>query len=333
MLDIDDEWTKFLNHNDDTPSVFNHYNEIQPNNVPECGKINISTKTKILYFNVELDLNDIFWKMPMISYDDYNEGIIKKQMKFNFTDKNDVLYFEEKIKNITQPLDVKILNKIDNPNGRVAFKDVRKVSIGISKNDMIKYNKKSKSAFYNCYVIIYRIYIEDEDSYREIHFKLFNSGKVEIPGIQNDNIIDISSEIIIKLLQPYYDFKVEELKQKRDTILVNSNFNCNYYLNREKLYRIMKQEYNIKCNFDSCSYPGIQCKYKLKNNQEVSFMIFRTGSILIVGKCENEDLYMIYEYIKTILDSHFKEIYESNYIEKPLKNKKKIKKNIYCVKT
>lgn len=330
MSSIDDEWCNFLNNNDETPKHFNNDNS-QPIDIPVCGNINISTKTKILYFNMTLDLNDIFWKIPMISYDDYNEGVIKKQMKFNFTDKNQVLLFEEKIKEVKQPIDIKILNQIDNPKGRVSFKDIRKVSIGISKNDMIKYNKKSKSAFYNCYVIIYRIKIED--IFKEIHFKLFNSGKVEIPGIQNDEIIEIGSTIIIKLLQPYFDFKLEELKLKRDTILVNSNFNCNYYLNREKLYRIMKQEYNIKCNFDSCSYPGIQCKYKLKNNQEVSFMIFRTGSILIVGKCENEDLYVIYEYIKTILNSHFKDIYECNYIEKPIKNKKKIKKNIYCVKS
>ena len=331
MTDIDDDWSKFLNNNEETPTIFNN-NDIQPLNIPKCGKINISTKTKILYFNMSLDLNDIFWKIPMISYDDYKEGVIKKQIKFNFTDKEQVKEFEEKIKEVKHPVDVKILNQIDNPNGRVSFKDIRKVSIGISKNDMIKFNKKSKSAFYNCYVIIYRIYIDNY--YKEIHFKLFNSGKVEIPGIQNDKIIEIGSNIIKSLLQPYFDYKLEELKDKRDTILVNSNFNCNYYLNREKLYRIMKQpEYNIKCTFDSCSYPGIQCKYKLNNDQEVSFMIFRTGSILIVGKCENEDLYIIYEYIKEILDTNFKEIYECNYIEKPLKNKKKIKKNIYCVKS
>lgn len=331
MTDIDDDWSKFLNNNEETPTIFNN-NDIQPLNIPKCGKINISTKTKILYFNMSLDLNDIFWKIPMISYDDYKEGVIKKQIKFNFTDKEQVKEFEEKIKEVKHPVDVKILNQIDNPNGRVSFKDIRKVSIGISKNDMIKFNKKSKSAFYNCYVIIYRIYIDNY--YKEIHFKLFNSGKVEIPGIQNDKIIEIGSNIIKSLLQPYFDYKLEELKDKRDTILVNSNFNCNYYLNREKLYRIMKQpEYNIKCTFDSCSYPGIQCKYKLNNDQEVSFMIFRTGSILIVGKCENEDLYIIYEYIKEILDTNFKEIYECNYIEKPLKNKKKIKKYIYCVKS
>ena len=63
-------------------------------------------------------------------------------------------------------------------------------------------------------------------------------------------------------------------------------------------------------------------------------MIFRTGSILIVGKCENEDLYKIYEYIKTILNNHFSEIYQQNTIAKVIKPKKKnIQNYLYCVKS
>lgn len=325
-MNIDDEWSNFLNNTNEKVVYKNKENV--PDIIPTCSKINISTKTKILFFNIKINLEDIFWKIPMISYDDYNIGVIKKQMKFNFTKKEEVIIFDNNIKNITLPVDIKILNQIDNPNGRIMFKDVRKVSIGISKNDMIKYNKKSKSAFYNCYVIIYRIKINNK--FKEIHLKLFNSGKVEIPGIQNEETIEISSRIIIELLQPFYTCKITEVKDKRETILVNSNFNCNYYINREVLFRIMKKNASIKCNFDSCSYPGIQCKYKLKDNRYVSFMIFRTGSILIVGKCENEELFVIYEYIKTILNENFKEIYECEYIEKPKKNKKKIKKIIYA---
>ena len=320
-MSIDDAWLNFMRNGSDSIEM----GEIVPKRIPECGPIVISTKTKILYFNVELDLNYIFWKLPMISYDTIDEGIIKKQMKFNFPDKESVDEFEYNIKDISLPVDVKILNQFENPNGRIKFKDIRKVSIGLSKNDVVNFKKKSKSAFYNCFVIIYRIMFKGK--YKELHLKLFNSGKVEIPGIQDDCILDIAVQKIIELLQPYYNVKEDEYK--RETILVNSNFNCNYYIHRENLFRILKKEYGIKCAFDSCSYPGIQCKYKLTNQQEVSFMIFRTGSILIVGKCENEDLYKIYEYIKTILNNHFTEIYQQNTIEKIIKPKKKIFKTIY----
>jgi len=322
-MSIDDAWMNFMSNRNDLIEV----GEIIPSEIPECGPIIISTKTKILYFNIEVDLNFIFWNTSMISYDNIGEGIIKKQMKFNFPDKESVLEFEENIKNVTLPIDIKILNQFSNPNGRIKFKDIRKVSIGLSKNDVVNFKKKSKSAFYNCFVIIYRIYFKGK--YKELHLKLFNSGKVEIPGIQDDTILDIAVEKLISLLQPYYSYTIKEDVSKRETILVNSNFNCNYYIHRENLFRILKKDYGIKCSYDSCSYPGIQCKYKLLNQQEVSFMIFRTGSILIVGKCENEDLYNIYDYIKNILNKNFTDIYQQNSIPKIIKPKKKIFKTIY----
>jgi len=49
-----------------------------------------------------------------------------------------------------------------------------------------------------------------------------------------------------------------------------------------------------------------------KTNQEVSFMIFRTGSVLIVGKCEEELLHTIYQYLKIILNNEYKEICQKN---------------------
>jgi hypothetical protein len=55
-------------------------------------------------------------------------------------------------------------------------------------------------------------------------------------------------------------------------------------------------------------------------------MIFRTGSVLIVGKCEDEELYKIYNFIKTIFESEFYNIYENNNEGIKKKIKKKIKK-------
>ena len=80
--------------------------------------------------------------------------------------------------------------------------------------------------------------------------------------------------------------------------------------------------------YDPCSYPGIQCKFYYnpeidiqsgsqiseknhtlyKNSIIVSFMIFRTGSILIVGKCDEEVLHIIYKFLKNILTTEYTHI-------------------------
>ena len=325
-MDIDEEWIRFQSHSQPTRHVVQ---QSVRKELPECDPLIISTKTQIIYLNLGLDLNQLFWYIPMVRYDSHEEGVIKKQMKFNFVTREEVATFEENLAKETKYHKVSVLNQIDNPNGRIVFKDIRKVDIGICKNDVINTKNQSKSAFYNCLVIIYRIYLDDK--YKEIHLKLFNSGKIEIPGVQNDEMVEVSVKALIKLIQPYTDVKVSEVFEKRQTILINSNFSCNYYLNRELLFNILKSKYHIKCSYDPCSYPGIQCKYKLSNS-EVSFMIFRTGSILIVGKCETSELFIIYEFIKNILQQEFHEICEENSEVQPKKIKRKIKKILYIEK-
>ena len=359
-MDIDDVWNKFINNGDSVEELeeFDMEQTIKSTNeknkesfdnikfnidtpeqreVPTCGELNISTKTKLIYLNREFDLYDVFWKLKTCDYDQEVEGIVKKQMKFNFINSSQVDDFENKIKN-EKCKKIKILNQIDNPNGRVTFKDVRKVDIGICKNDVQNLKKESKSAFYNCLVIIFRKM--ENKIYNEYHVKLFNSGKVEIPGVQSDYMLNLVSSLLISYLQPLFEEPIYELQEKRTLILVNSNFNCNYYLNREILVNILKTKYNIKCGLDSCNYPGIQCKYILSDTKrEVSFMIFRTGSVLIVGKCEDNHLYEIYNFLKKVFYDEYLNIVENESdLEKidkqKLQNSKyKNKKSFYIYKT
>jgi len=322
-MELDLDWSNFITYGSKEVEV----KERKDIKMPECDPISISTKTKIVYLNIPIDLKQMFWSLPMIDYNRYECGIIKKQIKFNFNTKAEVEEFNTNILSVKRIYNVNILNQIDNPTGRIKFKDIRKIDIGLCKNDLIKYKQKSKSAFYNCFVIIHRTKING--TFKEIHMKLFNTGKIEIPGIQNDEMVFIAIEHLKALLQPYYPTEINELIDKRETILINSNFSCNYYINREQLFIILKNKYNVKCSYDPCSYPGIQCKYKIKNENEISFMIFRTGSVLIVGKCENEDLYIIYEFIKNIFKNEYMNVYEEDKEIKSTKIKNKIKKILY----
>jgi TATA-box binding protein (TBP) (component of TFIID and TFIIIB) len=235
------------------------------------------------------------------------------------------------------------MTSINNPSGRIKFKDIRKITIGISKKDIMTYRSKKKQAFYNCFVMILRIKINE--LFKEFHIKVFNTGKLEIPGVQNDEIFEIVLTNIVNILQPLTSNKIS-YKQTSDTVLINSNFNCGFYINREVLYDILKYKYHIQAIYDPCSYPGIQCKFcyndditeqsgrqitlenkdKFKNITEVSFMIFRTGSVLIVGMCSDEILFEIYEFLKTLLKTEFKAIFQKMIPSDTVSNKNKKRK-------
>lgn len=314
-MELEEQWKQFINGDSACESSLNmkttqcHRSKISKS-PPKCTALKISTKSKIVYLNQRFNLDKLFWMVPIVDYDSENNGVIKKQMKFNFTCSEKVKEFEDKFKD-QHCAKCKILNQVNNPSGRVIFKDVRKVDIGYCKNDLLKPNKPSKSAFYNCFVIIFRKYYKGV--FREFHAKLFNSGKVEIPGIQEDEMLEESVSFLIDTIQPYCSEILCEVKEKRELVLVNSNFNCQYYLDRELLLDILKTKYKIKCNMDSCSYPGIQCKYKFTDGgseKEVSFMIFRTGSVLIVGKCNDQQLNTIYQFLVKVFHDEYANICE-----------------------
>ena len=369
--DIDKEWENFISSNyddDDISSDGEEINEIlqqtteefisanlsadMDSEAPKSTNIYISTKTKIAYLNTPIDLKLLFWQVPIIPYAKPCNGVIKKQMKFNTSTPEELKFIQDKLQDETY-FEEHVITHIDNPSGRIKFKDTRKLSIGVSKKDLLSYRCKKKSAFYNCFVLILRMKIAD--SFKEFHVKVFNTGKLEIPGVQSETAFDMILNQVIQTLQPYVGETLGYKENTNETVLINSNFNCGFFINREVLYEILKFKYNIQSIYDPCSYPGIQCKFYYnpdvglqngcqiseenkhlyKDVREVSFMIFRTGSVLIVGRCDENVLLIIYEFLKIILNNEYKNICQKvakNADENPIvvkdKKKKLRKKNI-----
>lgn len=336
---VDNEWTNFLEGgqmNDNIPcdTIININRAPQIINVPKGTDLYISTKTKIAYLSHRIDLARTFWQISVGQYNFPKEGVIKKQMKFNFINNESVLEVEEKLQKEIN-VDQFIITQIINPVGRIKFKDIRKISIGLANKDITSYRSKKKSAFYNCFVLILRIKIDDY--FKEVHVKVFNTGKLEIPGIRYDDTLKNVLDLLVKILSPLINDGCNLTYNIKDceTVLINSNFNCGFFINRDKLLDILKYKYKIACIFDACQYPGIQCKYTYKSNEEttytVSFMIFRTGSVLIVGKCDEDVLYIIYNYIKNLLITEYSEINvkSTEPVKEPIKKKKLKKRVIY----
>ena len=280
---------------------------------PTPSEIYISTKSIIEYLDTPIDIKSMFWNIKIMPYSTKSEGVIKKQIKFNSTNEKELHAMQLRLQKEPQ-YDEHIIKSINNPDGRIKFKDVRKLSVGMSKKDVTHMCMKKKSAFYNCLVLILRLQIDG--LFREFHVKIFNTGKMELPGMQIESTKKLVLAKIVEIVQPHMEAPVGYLNRGY-TILINSNFNCGFYINREALYSILKTKYNIETIYDICSYPGIQCKLYhdsedgicFKNTKsgltKVSFMIFRTGSILIVGMINEEALYKVYDYLKQLLQDEY----------------------------
>ena len=356
----DDEWAQFCFS--DTFESKTPDEDIRESTIPNCPKASdlyISTKSKIGYLNKEINLSEIFWKIPVIPYFHNKVGVIKKQIKMTVDEESSI---DEQLANY-QDYDVDIEDI-----SKKKTKIIKKISIGTSSKDLVSYRTKKKGAFYNCFVVIFRIM--HEGSFKEMHVKIFNTGKMEIPGVPKDSILNNLLEKLLTMLNSSplnLDINIKE--NSFETVLINSNFTCGFNIQRENLVDILKLNYKLSVSYDPCSYPGIMSKYYYYENKDpslqdgrlykdedededehenkydnsaekskkphcISFMIFRTGSVLIVGKCNDSSvIYQIYEFIKNILTKHYESIYAINNETQntPVVKKKKIKKKqIIC---
>jgi len=321
---------------------------------PVCEDLYISTKTKVLYLNQEIDIHRIFWLIPILEYWQQKEGVIKKQMKIVSKSREEFAAYQEKLIGIPYWRDY-VIKQIDNPAARrIKFKDERKLTVGLSKKDIMNCRTKQKNAFYNCFAMILRFHCGGE--YKEIHVKVFNTGKLEIPGILNNALLETVQRMVLEILSPHIATPLFYVSEDRgdENVLINSNFNCGFYINREKTHAILRSEkWGIESAYDPCSYPGVKCKFYFnhdwgfdaekqrghvttadrqmkmselgdsKTYTEISFMIFRTGSCLIVGNCSERILLFVFEFIKRFLTEEYENIQVAN--EGPVAKSKKTK--------
>jgi hypothetical protein len=436
MADVDAEWNQFLlqlNDQKDSSHFIYQSNTSEDDDLDplipereegrikdeyvrkECEALYISTQTKIFYLNVpSLDVESIFWNLPIMEYGLPQQGIIKKQMRMIFKSPEEYEVYAEKIKDIPYHSE-KIIKQINNPNARkLKFKDERKLTVGISKKDIMNCHGKEKKAFINCFAMILRMASTDKTQtndktktnanydktrhhiFHEVHVKVFNTGKITIPGIvdNDDTLLEITKKYILDILQAnvketlqlipedeipllrkivknkkgkeYVETEeidkslseipknshVEYVKQQSG-VLINSNFNCGFYIDQMKLMRILQEKYHLEPTYNKSNYPGVKCKFYLNNAlpldisvqsgniseedkkkkitewrledkyTKVTFVIFRTGNNLILGNFSKTILLFIFEFVKYILMTEYEEI--RTYHDEPTKVAKQVK--------
>jgi hypothetical protein len=302
---------------------------------PNPTAIYVSTKTFMLWLNLKnIPLQQVFWQLPITPYDNHTPGIVEKQMKFQSSTPEEV----EEICCKCVANERTSTNVIAHDEGKGAFKDIRKVTIGMSKKTVLSHKVRIKGAFYNCFATTVRVDVGG--SFKEFHAKVFNTGKVEIPGIQDDRELYLAVQVLTATLSTV--LPMEFVEGSEQIILINSNFNCNFFINREKLYELLRTKYGVSTIYDPCSYPGIKCKFFFKDGAisaapggaAISVMIFRTGSVLIVGKCSASTPDLVYKFLNQIFPVEYTSILDRNtvYSTKKLPKSKRFRKIVQLSK-
>ena len=178
-------------------------------------------------------------------------------------------------------------------------------------------------------------------SITDVNMFMFNTGKIKVANTKKTgdisrafNILkdDLLESDILPELKEIIDnhFVIKD----QSTVMINTDFDCNYILNRETLFRFLREKYGYTCSYEPCIHPAVIVKYyynalyssgkceccarganticRGKGNGDgvrecktVTILIFQSGRVIITGGRYLIQAQKAYEFITTVLQNNF----------------------------
>jgi hypothetical protein len=217
---------------------------------------------------------------------------------------------------------------------KTAAKLQEKVVIGTCSRDELTSRKKSKNIFFNQATLVVRRLVSPE-LFKEVNIKLFRNGGVQMTGIPSDEFAQATLAWLATLLGSFSRPVLEgaAAPHNYNIQLINSDYQINGSINRERLHEILVQEYNLFSSFESTIYQGCDTKYYYNEAapptategicpcgdticagtgdgrsigacKEITISPFHTGSVIITGARRFEQIQKAYVFINKILTRH-----------------------------
>lgn len=199
----------------------------------------------------------------------------------------------------------------------------RKIETDKIKN---KKKRKEKRKFYN--QVTTQTFTKNPD--KVVNGKLFQNGSVQITGCKSVynfvtaintlcknlceevHVIDFKNKKVIK--KPFTSninkTKIEEIT-KFNIVMINSNFDLGYKIDREELYLITKKE-NLPAIYEPIKHACVNIKYKYDIKKTISIFVFESGKVIITGSTESDHIVKAYEFINNLLNKYKDDIILQN---------------------
>jgi len=191
--------------------------------------------------------------------------------------------------------------------------------------------KQKKNFFYN------QVTVHVMDTKR-VNTKIFNNGRIQMTGIkteeQGKRVMNILLKEFINISQDkkdqIFDNHNIELDEYIETVLINTDFDINYQVDREVLHRFIVDK-GYYSSYEPCTYPGVNIKYydnvnynnygicncekpcngkgKGSSCKRITIAVFNSGKIIITGGRNKSNIITAYNFITNILNSN-KELFE-----------------------
>jgi TATA-box binding protein (TBP) (component of TFIID and TFIIIB) len=211
---------------------------------------------------------------------------------------------------------------------KIEFGSLKK---GICTEDILHTSTKTKKQFFNQSSLVFRLALPN-GSYKETNIKLFKNGGFQMTGISSEEMARASLTRLIEMNASKNVWASAATIKTFNICMMNSDYNIGKAIRRDRLYKILVETYGLWSSYEPTVYQGVNTKffwnknrpaaappgicvcptpcegdgsgYGIGNCKKITISPFRTGSIIITGAQQTEQLYEAYDFMNTVLQTH-----------------------------
>ena len=212
--------------------------------------------------------------------------------------------------------------------------------IGQAARDVLTKRRVSDKTFFNQSTLVIRKKRDDAvGGFKEVNMKLFENGGFQMTGVTSE---EFSRECVLWLIEHLKQLpnpiSTEPLRLAKFAIqLLNSDYKMNTLVKRDELHRLLTNRYRLFSTLETTIYQGVNTKYYYNEEasrapetlgicqcprpcsgqgdgksigacKRVTISVFQTGSIIITGARNRQQLDEAYAYMNMIMRRHAAEV-------------------------
>ncbi len=220
---------------------------------------------------------------------------------------------------------------------KVEFAGQRK---GVCSEDILHTSTKEKKRFFNQSSLVFRLCLDPAApffKFKETNIKLFKNGGFQMTGISSEAMARAALTRLIAMnrdrgIWPMGAGQPEPHIQRFDTCMINSDYSIDKAIRRDRLYRVLVEDYGLWSTYEPTIYQGVNTKffwnkarpagtppgicvcptpcegdgagYAVGECKKITIAPFRTGKIIITGAKHVEQLEDAYNFMNDVFRTH-----------------------------
>jgi len=210
---------------------------------------------------------------------------------------------------------------------------------GISMDDILHESTREKKRFFNQSSLVFRVKIKDY--FKEVNIKLFKNGGFQMTGISSEEMARTALTRFMEMNKgrDIWPATAEANDSNNsdspyiklfDVRMMNSDYSIGKAIRRDRLHKLLVETYGLWSSFEPTIYQGVNTKYfwnktrtdnpgicicpnscigngdgySIGNCKKITISPFRTGSVIITGAKNMEQLNDAYVFLNKVFTDH-----------------------------